>query len=1047
MCAARSIKARTVFRAVLLLAIAFTLPVEARTERLPVKVYTTSDGLARDTINRIVPDSRGFLWFCTDEGLSRFDGYKFTNYGIEHGMPHRRVNDLIETRGGQYWIATGGGLCLFNPTGSSQPHAETAADGTQDDSQRMFVVFQPEATRARAFTALLEDRAGVIWCGTEDGLYRLEQVNGQWALNYVEIGRLREAAVSFNVFALRESRDGALWIGTWAALYRRWPDGRTERYTSRDGLPMYTYGPNTDLSINPVFVHALLEDREGHLWVGTRLGGVCELAIPDDGSRAVVSHTYTTRDGLAGNWINSVFQSSDGRLWVGTEQGLSLLIAEPGKNRKKFKSYTTAHGLSSNDIDHIAEDASGNLWMAADGAVKMARSGFTTYNASDGLAHTPVRAILENKLGELCIISKTMVIMRFDGTRFTATRPALPANISNIGWGWNQIHLQDREGQWWIPTGDGLCRYPQVNSMEELARTKPKAVYTTRDGLSANEVFRLFEDSRGDLWISTLGNSKATLTRWERTTERFHQYGVAQGIPASAPSAFCEDASGNIWMGFYGGGLYRYASGRFEMVGGSVTVGFIRDLYLDRTGRLWAATDLIGIIRIDSPNAAAPQTVNYTTAQGLASNQIHDITEDQWGRIYAVTGRGIDRLDAASGRIKHYTQAEGLFSTQLRIAFRDREGALWFGGYKGVSKFLPEPEAESPPPPIFISGLRISGFPHRLSELGETEVSNLSLAPDQRRLEIDFFGISLAAGDTLRYQYYLEGVDKDWSIPSEQRTISLSLAPGSYRFLIRAISSDGAVSPSPAIVSFTLHRPIWQRWWFIALAVGLAGLMIYGAARYRVARLIELERVRTRIATDLHDDIGSNLSLIAMVSEVARQQVNQDSSHVTDQLALVARTSRQSVDTMSDIVWAVNPRRDHLHDLIERMRRFASDTLAARDIVFRFAAPSSRLDMKLGSELRRQVYMIFKEAINNMARHSECTEADIDLSISGGQLMLRLADNGKGFDTGSVSNGYGGNGLASMSQRAAARGGTLAIVSQRGEGTTLTLKVPLGRHR
>jgi signal transduction histidine kinase len=206
--------------------------------------------------------------------------------------------------------------------------------------------------------------------------------------------------------------------------------------------------------------------------------------------------------------------------------------------------------------------------------------------------------------------------------------------------------------------------------------------------------------------------------------------------------------------------------------------------------------------------------------------------------------------------------------------------------------------------------------------------------------------------------------------------------------------------------------------------------------------LIELERVRTRIATDLHDDIGSNLSLIAMLSEVARQQVR-ESPEAEERLALVAKTSRQSVDAMSDIVWAVNPRRDHLRDLTERMRRFASDTFGAREIDFSFSIPGANRDLKLGADLRRQVYMIFKEGVSNIARHSDCTQADVELQVSGGSLILRLRDNGKGFDLNASANGYGGNGLAGMRRRAESLGGSLEIESREGEGTTLTLKARL----
>ena len=303
-----------------------------------------------------------------------------------------------------------------------------------------------------------------------------------------------------------------------------------------------------------------------------------------------------------------------------------------------------------------------------------------------------------------------------------------------------------------------------------------------------------------------------------------------------------------------------------------------------------------------------------------------------------------------------------------------------------------------------------------------------------------FFGLGFAAGEGLKYQYKLVGANEEWSIPTDQRTINYaSLSPGRYRFMVRAVTSDGSISPTPATITFTILSPIWQRWWFMALIVLGVGLVATAVIRNRVARLIELERVRTRIASDLHDDIGSGLSRIAILSEVARQQVGRDTT-VGEPLSVIAGASRDLVDSMSDIVWAINPNKDHLSDLIQRMRRFASDLFTARQIEFSFNAPGEEQALKIGADLRRQVFLIFKEAVNNVARHSACKEAEIELRIEGAWLALSLMDNGPGFDPAQTS---AGQGLASMRARAQSLGGELQIVSSNGKGTTVLLKVPL----
>jgi signal transduction histidine kinase len=320
-------------------------------------------------------------------------------------------------------------------------------------------------------------------------------------------------------------------------------------------------------------------------------------------------------------------------------------------------------------------------------------------------------------------------------------------------------------------------------------------------------------------------------------------------------------------------------------------------------------------------------------------------------------------------------------------------------------------------------------------------VSGLVLNPTQNQLSIDFVGLGFAAGESLRYQYRF--ADSEWSAPTDQRTINYAgLSPGRYQFQVQAVTADGNASPAPATITFTILPPVWRRWWFITLitlTVGLAGWIVY---RYRVARLIELERVRTRIATDLHDDIGSGLSQIALISEVVRRRVNRDDPPVTDSLAQIAGSSRELVDSMSDIVWAVDPHKDHLSDLTQRMRRFASEIFTARNIEFRFQERAETEDMKLSADVRRQVFLIFKESVNNIVRHSGCKEADIEFRVEHGWLTLKVSDDGKGFYSEEDSDGHG---LVSMRERAKALGGDLTVISHHGNGTTVRLKASVSR--
>ena len=1016
-------------------------------ERLPIKSYTTADGLAHIMVTRIVKDSRGFLWFCTAGGLSRFDGYAFTNFGVQQGLPHGLVNDFLETRSGDRWIATGSGLVRFNPSGTPASGVMRDTDAAAGNS--MFTVILPddEHRHARAMNVLLESRAGTIWVGSNRGLYRLDGDARHRSLQPVDIGLPGDVAEHREVVDLLEDRYGVLWIATSSGLYRRWPDGSAARYGVRDGFP-------------DEFVSDLFEDRQGRLWVATRRNGFFRLATDASRRAPSVDLAFGEQDGLPARWVNELFESSDGRFWIATSAGLAEFFLQNGDGAR-FRTYGTTNGLGDRYVAALTEDLGGNLWLSShqSGAMKIARVGVTTFGAQDGIE--AIGAVFEDRAGNLCfkgtvlgeallndykhesaafrdMLVKHVSHHRFgcyDGQRFSWIAPEA---VGNWGWVLEKVALQARTGEWWLGFV-GLYRFPAVNRLSDIKSVRPTAVYGAADGLTAPQVFRLFEDSRGNIWVSTISTPTYGLARWDPRSNRMRDLEGAPGLPSlkdDGPRSFGEDAAGRVWIGF-NGGLARYANDRFEFFTphDGLPRGPIFDIHLDRSGRLWLASKDGGLVRVDHLDAERPTFVAYTTADGLSSNNIEVIVEDAAGQLYVGGGSGIDRFEPASGRIKHFGVGEGLPPGQLRAAFRDRHDVLWFGTSNGLARLVPAPDRPPAAPPILITGLRVTGVPRPVSALGEYEMSLNDLAPRDNQMQIDLVGLGFASADVLRYQYRLDGTDADWSAAAEQRTVTYaSLSPGRHTFRVRAVNSDGLVSDRPASIAFTVLRPVWQRWWFVTL-VGLAvGLAVHAMYRYRVARVLEMANVRTHIATDLHDDIGANLTRIALLTEVAKQ-TRTDAS-----LTSIAHIARESVSAMSDIVWAINPKRETLLDLTRRMRQHAEEVFLLRDIALRFDAPGSADTLKLGMDVRRDLLLIFKEAVSNAARHSNCSAVDIDLRVTAAQLRLVVADNGDGFD---VSRDSDGQGLASMKRRAERLGGTLEVTSAPGRGTTVTVNARL----
>jgi ligand-binding sensor domain-containing protein/signal transduction histidine kinase len=1018
-------------------------------ERLPMQTYNTSNGLAHDRIRCIVPDSRGFLWFCTPDGLSRFDGSRFVNYGLEQGLPNPSVEEIVEVGPGVYWVATLGGLARlrsgFSPPQDVHGVAPDALAPLSDKPFRSLTAYTLGPSAAlNTVLRLHKDRAGRLWIGTEGGLFVLEQPNREPTFRRIDLDSATSPEQVGAVGALAEGSDGSIWMGTPSGLFRRLPDGRVIRD------PAVRSGEE---------VRSLVADRSGRIWIGHDTG--ISVTVPAlaasagrspfvyaappicggrlDDVRLPAAAGEACRFGTITPWPivgRSLSEDSDGRIWIGTSRGL---IEFDGV---RFRVYSKAHGLPNHTINAVAQDRAGHVWIGADagGVSKLTRDGFVSFREEDGLRNNYITTISQTATGRLRARGGWPVVNEFDAERSTWLTFAIPGGLE-----WAPIHemIEDHTGELWVGTEKGLFRFPAVTSVAALAGTQPKAIYTVADGLPEGHMSPAFEDSRGDIWMTANLGSDRRVVRWQRSTSRFHYYPEADSQQlVRGRLAYVEDRAGDVWLGS-NGGLARHRDGRFtsiEITEGAPTAR-VTALHVDPRGRLWIGTHGAGLLRTDDPEAERPRfTAVPAGDHGLSSPTVWCITDDGAGQVYAGTARGVDRLDPETGRFKHFSVADGLAGSEVIAALRDRSGALWFGTFTGISRFVPQPDVARGPPTVWIAGLRIGGVARQLEHLGQPQITLRNLEPHQNQVQVDYFGLSPAPGEPLRYQYQLDGAGSAWTAPTLERSINYAeLAPGSYRFLVRAVDVDGHVSSSPASVSFTILPPVWKRWWFFTAVAVLALTSGYSVHQYRVTRLLEMERLRTRIASDLHDDLGSSLTQISILSEVVRAHLGDPEARIADPLSRIGTLSRESVDSMGDIVWAIDPLRDTPSHLLQRMRRVAHELLSAAGVHLRFDS-SGDASPHLNAEVRRHGFLIFKEILNNIVRHAGATTVTVAVIVAPEQLNLMVTDDGRGFDMDAHREGQG---LRSMQRRASNLGGSMDVTSAPGTGTRVTLTLPL----
>jgi len=983
-------------RPVLSLLLCFALPLGA--EQLITRMFSTSDGLAGNTrIGSIIQDSRGFIWIATLLGVSRFDGQQFQNFTVRDGLGFPTVNHVIETRNKEVWVATnGGGVARYDPHGRAGRQFVSYPTGFAPDSNRVNTV--------------REGPDGTLWAATDGGVYRLGAGIQTFRRDFIPPPLPGSTSIQEVIDTLPEAGN-VLWIASnYQGLFRRNGDGSMDQWAAREGIP-----------IQP---GRLFRDRGDDIWLVTSAGAlkIDRHALP--GHSPILDKLEPAAENR-GHLMAHMIQDVRGDYWITGQGGLFHFDGH------ELRLLGRREGIPGDFTWGLTADRDGNLWVGVEGAgvLRIVRDPFTAWSVEDGLARPRVVEVSSLSQGGVAAVTwdqSGLSIQRFQDPAFHDLTPPIPLP----GLTEYRPVLADHLGELWVVTQYGVERFRHGRLVHR---------YGPPEGWPGGAQGSLYETRSGDIWL-TRWQVNSFLGRWRRDSNRMESLAGLPGSPvAQAPWILAEDADRGIWVASLYGGLFRYRDGGFVPVPSPFPQSVrsqILSLHADDGGRIWAGYTQGGFGVVESPGEPEPRLRPVELGGGSVETAILSLTSDRRGRLYIGSATGLWVYDPSTGRCASYAGEIPILSGPIRSAARDSKGDLWFGTDQGLVRFSPPAETRGPRPRVRLTQVQLTDGLYPISGWGEETVSAPRLPDWQNRLEFSFSGISDFG--RLRFSYRLEPQDREWSAATTERTVIYPRLPaGQYTFAVRAIDPAGNTSLDTASFRFEIASPVWQRWWFLLISAWALAASIYGVWRFRLNHLLAVERVRMRIATDLHDDIGSALSQIGLLSEAAQRPAGAHT--IPEALTRIATVSRETAASMADIVWTINPQRDSLGDLSVRIRRFASELFSARDIDCVVVTPASDEDLKLEIDTRRQLLLVAKEAMHNVIRHARSTQVSIELKQESKWVVFRISDDGAGFDPQAQADGHG---IASMRSRAEGLGGKLVIESGNGHGTRLEVRIP-----
>lgn len=951
-----------------------------------VRNWRNEEGMPHSIINSIIQTRDGYLWIGTYVGLVRFDGVRFTQFSSSNvpEMEDGRIAYVFEDREGTLWISLESGRLLAWKEGKVRVHV-------------------PGGPGHHPVIAMVQWREGTIWLQTADG----------------QLGRINDAGIEFMArtgslgrqsLALAVDSQDELWIGT-SRGPQFWRDGNL--------VP-------TGLSeISGSAADAMAPARDGGVWIFRRgrLWKAKEGAIVEE---------IAAPSGLAG--VAGMLEATDGRFWLGAGDGRLFCRKNPG-------GWEEVSDVGFQGLNRILfEDREGNLWRGGfgGGLTRIRPRVFTVHDLPDASLDRYARTVCADSRGNVWSVLNGQRLVQIPAGK-QAPEPvqssATPQNIKAL--------FVDRRDSLWVGTSGGYL----------FRRHKDSFVQELRIADRIEAIYALFEDSEENLWLGYTGGAGVGFL------PKGKDFQALEDMPYPDVRAIAQDAEGAMWFGTHYGGAFRLKDKQWMRLTlrEGLPSDYVRCLLADPDGTVWLGT-LHGLCRWRDG-----KLITITAEQGLWNDSISHIADDGRGNLWLSSFGGVFRiereeLDAfCEGRSRAvqcvgYDRDDGLASVECSGGFqpagvRTPDGRLWFPTVNGLVSVLPGGIQENTlPPSVWIENATIDNVPVAIHPSTRT----IEVEPGGRRIDFRFTALSFSSPEKVRFRHKLSGLDSEWSVPDDLRTVAYSyIPPGCYTLEVMASNNDGVWSSDGQKLAIIIQPFYWQTWWFKALVgLVLATALAWSVrrierwkARLRLQRLEQkhaVERERSRIARDIHDDLGANLTQIVFLSQRV-ETASDNRSEVERWIRMIPATASRTIQSLDEIVWAINPRHDSLESLANYLSRFAQEFLALAGIRCVLDVPTVLPPVPLSAEVRHNLVLSAREALQNIATHAKASEARVQLQLDEHRLSVVISDNGAGFRVDSaVENG---NGLANMRKRLGDIGGRVEIISEPGRGTTVRFEI------